>query len=157
MRQKAVVLETDGRIAKIKVFRSTMCEGCSKHTEGKTCACGELLGANRVMIAEATNDIGAKVGEAVEIETSTSVVLGYAALVFILPIAAFFILYSVAESVLGDSYLPWIVGGSGFLLAFIPVMIAERMRRGKNPQLRIAARLHTENTTDEAYEERSEL
>ena len=153
MRQKAVVLETNGSIAKIKVFRSTMCEGCSKHTEGKTCACGELLGANRVMIAEASNEIGAQTGEAVEIETSTSVVLGYAALVFVLPIAAFFILYSVAEALSSDVYAPWIAGGSGFLLAFVPVMIAERMRRGKKPQLRIAARLHTESIPDEVQEE----
>ncbi len=153
MRQKAVVLETNGCVAKIKVFRSTMCEGCSKNTEGKSCACGELLGANRVMIAEASNDIGAKVGETVEIETSTSVVLGYAALVFILPLAAFFILYSAAESLFALSYAPWIAGGSGFLLAFIPVIIAERMRRGKKPQLRIAARLHTESIPDEVHEE----
>ncbi len=153
MRQKALVMETSGNIAKIKVFRSTMCEGCSKHSEGKSCACGELLGANRVMIAEASNEIGAKAGEAVEIETSTSVVLGYAALVFVLPIAAFFLLYAAAEVMFSFAYAPWIAGGAGFLLAFVPVMIAEHMRRGKNPQLRIVTRLHSENNMDEVHEE----
>ncbi len=153
MRQKALVMETSGNIAKIKVFRSTMCEGCSKHGEGKSCACGELLGANRVMISEASNEIGAKAGEAVEIETSTSVVLGYAALVFILPIAAFFLLYAAADALMSFAYAPWIAGGAGFLLAFVPVMIAERMRRGKKPQLRIVARLHPDTITEEVHEE----
>ena len=153
MRQKALVIETNGSIAKIKVFRSTMCEGCSKHSEGKTCACGELLGANRVMIAEAANEIGAKIGDAVEVETSTSVVLGYAALVFILPVAVFFLLYAAAEAIFSYVYAPWIAGIIGFLLAFIPVMIAEYMRRGKNPQLRIVTRLNSENKVDEEHEE----
>ena len=31
MRQRAVVLETDGKTAKIAVSRATMCEGCHKN------------------------------------------------------------------------------------------------------------------------------
>ena len=156
MRQKAVVLETNGTIARIKVFRSTMCEGCAKRGESSSCACGELMGANRIMIAEADNAIGASVGDTVEIETSASVVLAYAALVFMLPVAAFFLLYALTEAFLPDGYLSWIAGGAGFLLSFIPILITDRKRRGKAPQIRIAALLDTASSSEDSCEDRSD-
>ena len=139
MRQKAIVLEANQNIARIKVFRSAMCDGCAKRGDGSSCACGALVGANRVMYAEASNELGAKPGDAVEIETDTSVVLGYAALVFLLPVVVFFLAYSAADYFSEDSVLPWIVGGGSFLLSFIPVLIADRLRRNKTPQIRIVA------------------
>ena len=154
MRQKAFVLDTNGSIASVKVLRSTMCEGCAHRDKGSSCACGELLGANRVMIAEAVNDIGANVGDTVEIETETHVVLGYAALVFMLPLAVFFLLYAAADAVFPGTYISWIIGAGGFLLSFVPIFIADRRRRGKTPQLRITAvcvseqKIHNENDED---------
>lgn len=151
MRQKAVVLETKDTIARIKVLRSSMCEGCEKRGSGGSCACGELMGANRVMIAEAVNEIGAKPGEDVEIETESTVVLGYAALVFLMPIAAFFLGYALTDYSTQTAHLSWIVGIGCFLLSFVPIMFLEHRRRGKSPQIRIVARV--KNEKDELFED----
>lgn len=140
MRQKAVVLETGHQIAKIQVMRSTMCEGCEKRGKGGTCACGELMFSKREMIAEASNEIGAEPGELVEIETDSAVVLRYAALVFLLPVAAFIVLYGIADALTAHPYIPWIAAGAGFLFSFLPALIAERRRRGKAPEIRIVSR-----------------
>lgn len=139
MRQKAVIMETYGERAKIKVLRSSMCEGCSKKEGGGSCACGELLGANRVMVAEAANEVKADVGDTVEIETESSVVLGYAALVFLLPILLFFFGYAIAREWSEHIYLPWIAGGCAFLLSFIPILILEKRKQKLAPQIRIVA------------------
>ena len=145
MRQKAVVLETYGKRAKIKVLRSSMCEGCTKKDGGGSCACGELMGANRVMIAEAENNVNAVSGDAVEIETESSVVLGYAALVFLVPVLLFFAGYMVAQACTAVEYLPWIIGAGCFLLSFLPILILEKQKQKIAPQIRIVAVLPTEN------------
>lgn len=145
MRQKAVVLETYGERAKIKVLRSSMCEGCTKKADGHTCACGELLGANRVMIAEAENKVNAVSGDAVEIETESSVVLGYAALVFLVPVLLFFLGYSFAQACTEAEYVPWIVGLCCFFLSFIPILVLEKRKQKMTPQIRIVTVLPTEH------------
>lgn len=141
MRQKAVVLDTEQNIATIRVLRSSMCEGCAQRGSHASCACGELLGANRVMTAKALNEIGAQPGDDVEIETESSVVLGYAALVFLLPVAAFFLLYALADSLSASEYVPWIVAAAGFLCSFLPAILVDRKKHGKAPQIRIVSRI----------------
>jgi sigma-E factor negative regulatory protein RseC len=145
MRQKAVVLETSGNRAKIKVLRSSMCEGCSKKDGGGSCACGELLGANRIMITEAENSLQAVPGDAVEIETESSVVLGYAAIVFLLPVVMFFVGYALASSWTEILWMPWLIGGGCFLLSFVPVLILEKQKRKIAPQIQIVAVLPTDS------------
>ncbi|MBQ4044510.1 MAG: SoxR reducing system RseC family protein [Clostridia bacterium] len=144
MRQKAIVLQTYGNRAKVRVLRSSMCEGCSKKEDGGSCACGALLGANRVMDAEAENAVRAEIGDAVEIETESSVVLGYAALVFLLPVLLFFFGYTAAQGCSELTYIPWIVGAGCFLLSFIPVLMLEKHKRKTVPQIRIVSILPTE-------------
>jgi len=152
MRQKAVVLETKGNTARVKVLRSTMCEGCEKRGNGSSCACGALVGANRVMICEADNPLCANPGDAVEVETDSSVVLGYAALVFVLPIVVFFLAYTAADMFTQSVYIPWIAGGLGFVLSFIPILITDRIRSRKSPQIRIISVLHNHDEENEEIE-----
>ena len=146
MRQKAVVLETHGDTAKIKVLRASMCEGCGKRGEDGSCACGAIMGANRVMIAEAYNEIHAAVGEDVEIETDSAVVLRYAALVFLLPVVLFIAAYSVAESLTQSLYIPWIAAAAAFVLAFVFVIVFDRKSKKSCSQIRIVAWVHGNGT-----------
>jgi len=150
MRQKAEILEVNGETAKIKVLRSSMCEGCEKRGNGTSCACGALAGANRVIIAEASNEIGASAGDFVEIETDSSAVLSAAALVFLLPIAAFFLGYAAAERIFASETLPWAIGAGAFVLSFIPSLAAEHRMRRKKCGIRITAVLN------QFYESRQE-
>jgi len=141
MRQKAVVLQTYGDTARIKVLRASMCEGCAKRGEEGSCACGAIMGANRVMIAEARNDVHAAAGEDVEIETDSAVVLRYAALVFLLPVILFIAAYSAAQTLTQSLYIPWIAAAAAFVLAFVFVIVFDRRSRKNGSQIRIVARL----------------
>lgn len=151
MRQNAVVLETDGSIARIRVLRASMCAGCARRGEAESCACGELLGAAREMTALAENGIGADVGDDVEIETATSTVLGSAALVFLLPILAFFVGYALAVRCGATEAWAWAIGGGIFLLSFLPATVADRRRQKRSPQIHIVKILH--HTVKESSED----
>ncbi len=96
MLNTAVVIETDRDRAVVRVERKSACEGCHKASGGKDCAVCGLVGGNRTLDARAINSVGAEVGDTVEIESASSRVLLYAALVFILPIVLAFAGYGIA-------------------------------------------------------------
>lgn len=149
MRQKAVVLETNGNIAKVRVQRSSMCAGCAQRGSAETCACGALMGAKQEMISEAVNEIGAQPGEDVMIETASSVVLGYAALVFFVPLVAFFLFYTAAETLCTAVYIPWLSGCVGFVLSFVLILLLDRNKRKRSSQICIVERLQHFSTESE--------
>lgn len=60
----------------------------------------------------AQNSIGADVGDAVRITGSTKEVLGLAAIVYMVPIILFFVLYAIAA--VASLPIPGIWGGVGF-------------------------------------------
>ena len=86
MRQRAVVVEVHGEYATVETSRRTMCDGCAKGGGcGGHCEITGLVASSGKMRAEVENKLGAKVGDTVEIESESGVILSYAALVFILP------------------------------------------------------------------------
>lgn len=87
MEARATVVELleDG-VAMVSVERRAACDGCHKTADGQSCSICTLLGGNRESRAKARNTVGAAVGDVVEIRTGTRRVLGYAALVFLLPV-----------------------------------------------------------------------
>ena len=80
MKVKAKVISTDGIFALVESERLSACDGCHKHAEG--CSVCSLMGSNKKITSRAKNNIGASVGDEVEIETETKTVLFYAVLVF---------------------------------------------------------------------------
>ena len=86
MRQTAVVVEVNGEKATVEVERSSACAGCSESHDCIAC--------KKKIRVTADNAAGAKAGDRVEIESGSERILGYAALVFVLPLliafAAFF-------------------------------------------------------------------
>ena len=138
MRQKATVIEPlDGGTARVRVLRSSMCEGCENRSEGKSCACSALLGGAKEMIVEVQNDLEARAGDDVEIETETSAVLGYAAIVFLLPIVGALAFYCLASLLFAAPASAWIAALIGFILSFLPAVLLDRVHRQKHTVLLI--------------------
>ena len=87
MRVKAKVIAVEGKYATVLCDRKSACEGCHKLADGGECSVCSLMGSGQSMQTKAYNAAGAVVGDTVELETASSRVLGYAALVFLLPVA----------------------------------------------------------------------
>ena len=99
MRCRATVLKTEGNIAEIEVRRATMCEGCEKSGGcGGHCDITGIVASGGKMTAKAYNKIGAAAGDTVEVETESSRVLAYAALVFLLPLVIGGIFFAAASA-----------------------------------------------------------
>lgn len=138
MRQRAVVIELSGKEALIEVSRATMCDGCEKHggCEGH-CEITGLLSTGGKMKTRALNTVGASVGDTVEVETASRKVLGYAALVFILPIIVAGILYGLAEKIWRTQGAALIGAGVGFAVTFAGIAVFDRIKSKALPDIEI--------------------
>ena len=86
MKTTGKVVELRGEEAVVETERLSACEGCHKMQEGQSCSVCSLMNGNRSLRTKAQNPIGAKVGDLVSVESETHRILGYAALVFLLPL-----------------------------------------------------------------------
>ncbi len=148
MRQKATVVEwkdNTGNIARVRVLRSAMCDGCEKRAEGKSCACSAMLGSAREMLVDAQNPLSAAVGDEVEIETETDAVLTYAAAVFLLPLFGATLLYFIAARLSFSEGSCLIAALIGLVLAFLPAFFMDRAKRKKLPDVRIVSVIRCEH------------
>lgn len=119
MRTIATVIETPEKgIAVVKVERQSACEGCHKATEEGGCSVCTLLGGKNAAHARARNTVGAVVGDRVAIESRTSRILSYAALVFLLPVALLLAGYFIGGALGGES-AALIAAGGAFLLSLV--------------------------------------
>ncbi len=131
MKTKATVVEVYGNRAKVESERLSACEGCHKATEGEGCSVCSLMGANRTISTEAYNPLGAKVGDIVMIESATGRILGYAALVFLLPLLMAATCYGISAIFLDSD--AWQIGcaGIGFAVSFIGIFFYSRSLQKK--------------------------
>lgn len=81
---------------------------------------------------EARNDVGAQLGDRVEIEARTSRVLGAAVLVYVVPFVLFFIGYAVAAALNFSEGLSMVMSFAAFAVGMVIVVIVGRRHR-KNP------------------------
>ena len=123
MKATATVVETDGIFAVVESKRTAACDGCHKKADGKDCSVCTLMGGNRNIRTRAENAVGAKVGDRVEIESSSVRILGYAALVFLLPLALGFGFYLIGRSFLLGDIAQFLFSLVGFVIAFIIIFI----------------------------------
>ncbi len=132
MKTKAKVISLSGSIATVETERISACEGCHKAEEGKGCSVCTLMGASdRKLQARAKNSVNAEVGDLVWIESATSRMMLYAALVFLLPLVLAGVGIGIAFALTEDSMWYVIGGGIGFVLSFLFVFVYSRMV-GKN-------------------------
>ncbi len=126
MTQDAVVFKClDDQRAEVVVTRATAC--------GSNCASCEACVFQNELKTVARNRIGARPGQKVLIESSSSRVYGAILLVYILPVLL----------ALGGCFTAYAAGGSegicilctflGFLLGAVIMVMTQRLRKDKNP------------------------
>lgn len=135
MRQRATVLKTEGNIALIRVSRATMCEGCEKNGGCSHCHITGLVAGDNHMEARAYNKIGASVGDTVEVESTGSMVLGYAALVFLMPILVCALFYFSASALFQSAIVGALAALGGFVLTFVLIALVDRRAAKKTPAI----------------------
>ena len=94
MKQIGTVVETEGNTAKVECDRKSACDMCENAEH-----CVEKC---KTVYATALNDLNAKTGDSVEIETETSRVLISALIVFLLPVILAIGAYVVADKFFGE-------------------------------------------------------
>lgn len=110
--------------AEVEVLRGTAC--------GDDCeSCGVCHYASKIRV-EATNDIGAEIGDRVEIEARTSRILGAAVLVYVVPFVLFFIGYAIAAALNMSESMRVVISFVAFAIGMGIVVLVGR-RHKKNP------------------------
>ena len=142
MRQIGLVTAADDRRAVVSVRRMSACEGCHKanpgmNTDGEVTytSCHEcsMFPVEEEMRVDAINEVGAQTGERVVIESSTELILGYAAAVFFLPILAAFVLGCAGAVLLpGQTWAAAVGAVLGFAAAFaVDRLVLDRRAKEK--------------------------
>lgn len=122
MQTKATVISIDGAFATVEAERTSACDGCHKAEEGGCSVCS-LMGSDRKIATRAHNPLEAKIGDRVLIESKTSRMLWYGALVFILPILVALLAWGIVSQLTSSAVIPAIAAFAGFVLVLIGVSI----------------------------------
>lgn len=120
----------DEKHATVKTVRKSACAECHKKGDGGCRACDIFLGSDTIETS-VVNGVGAKEGDRVMIESSSSYVIFAAAVVFVLPIVCailFYCLFAFAFSLSG--FAP-IAAGIGFLIGMIAAVIYGKTEKNK--------------------------
>ncbi|MBQ7322325.1 MAG: SoxR reducing system RseC family protein [Clostridia bacterium] len=122
-RARVVGVDPKSGTATVESRRTSACEGCHKNTDGSGCEVCALMGSDPVLRSRADNALGARVGDTVTVTTATSRVLGYAALVFLLPLLCGAAGYLLASALTPHAALRAGAALCGFVLAFAALRI----------------------------------
>ena len=133
----ATVKSADGKYAVIEVSRKAMCDGCHNSDCGGSCPMSGLFSSGKTMTAKAVNQIGAKAGDIVEIETSDREVLSSALCVFILPLIVAAAFYTLASLLSVDIRICTILSAVGFVVPFPFLRLLENKKNKKTPQISV--------------------
>lgn len=132
---KAKVVSVDGDIATVLAKRTSACDGCHKSSEG--CSVCSLMGEGAEITARAENRVGAKVGDAVEIESECKKVLFYGALVFLFPLVAMLAGYFIASFVTVSEVWRCVFAAVAVVLSFYVVWFYSRTVEKRRTDVKI--------------------
>lgn len=107
MRETGIVISAEDNKVRVQISRGDKCDGCH--------AC-DATGANAMQV-EASNDIGARIGETVDVEVSPGQVFGYSFILFIFPIIMMIVGYFIGMRFSANVDNPG--EGTGILGAFL--------------------------------------
>ncbi len=128
MTQTATVRKLIGDKAEIEVQRMSACaHNCAECGGG----CSELTRTGPV-IALAQNPLGARTGDRVLVESSSKQVLGFAAVVYLLPIGLFFLGFFLAAALGAGQGPAAAVGAVCFLLSLGMMIVVDRRARKRS-------------------------
>ena len=127
MPQNGIVKSVSGKTAEIEIMRSSSC--------GESCAsCGLCPGLTATVKAE--NTVNASVGDIVCIDMADNKILGAAALVYIVPVAALILGYFAAYAISKNELIS---AAAGFLLMaviFVILILSDkRLKRRYTPRI----------------------
>lgn len=113
-------------MAEVEVTRRSACG----HDCAKCGGCGGL--ETQTLYVTARNRAEAQVGDRVLLEGETGRVLGFAALVYLLPIFLFFVGYGVGSALKSGAGMSALCGGIAFALGILCAMWYSRQMKRKN-------------------------
>lgn len=120
MRETGSIIAVSGKTATIQLLQGDKCEGCN------VCS---AFGENKMHV-DALNNIGAKVGDLVEVDVEPKEVLKSSMIVFIFPLLMMIVGYFVGGKIAphhGEG--AGILGSiSGLILAFLLIKVTDRRR-----------------------------
>ena len=114
----------DSGHAEISVPRKSACG----HDCEECAGCG-VTGA--AVHAKALNPIGALPGQKVVVESSTKKMLRIVALVYLIPVALFFLGYLAAMAVTASVAVQYTAAAAGFILGILGAISSDRRRRAR--------------------------
>ena len=127
MKNRAYVKDITGGKAILSIKRECMCGG----KENCNAKCFALQ--SDIIEVATDNEIGAKIGDYVEVEGKTPAILTYAATVFILPVFIGLLFYFITQAFIKNSITPYIVSVTGFLLSVVFLyFFLNNIIKGKN-------------------------
>lgn len=126
----------DGERAEVAVKRQSACgHDCSQCGGG----CSEMMISPTVSVV-AENPVHAMPGDRVTVESATKKVLGAAVLVYLVPLALFFVGYFLCGALLEREAAAVAAGLAGFVLGMVLAVLSDRrVRRQKSITFRITA------------------
>ena len=139
METKAIVLSVDGDFAIIETNRKSACDGCHQQQNGRGCAMCALMGDKTALQARAGNPLGAKPGDTVMVETASARVLGYGAMVFLLPLALAVVGYGLGSLLSLGAAGQAAAALCGFVGAFVGVWFYARRVAARRCDVTITA------------------
>jgi sigma-E factor negative regulatory protein RseC len=136
MSQNAIVIKIikDG-VAEVSLLRQTDCKNCDN------CGvCSQKPGSE--LLALASNEVGAKAGDIVEVDSTAGNSIGIAVIVYVVPCVCLLLGYFLGQA-LGLSELACVgVGALGVLVGFLPALVLNRViTKRKQPEFVIRAKL----------------
>jgi len=137
MEQIARIIGTDGGTAVIEAERSSMCEGCSGKECGASCAMSGIFGSGKSMRTKARNGVGALPGDLVEVESSSSTVLGHAFLLFIMPILICGACFFAGRRIFSSELWGAVAAAGGLVLSGVILFVIERVVSRRAPSVTI--------------------
>lgn len=118
MKHKAIVIKNEDDKAFVSVLREEACAHCAGRV---------VCGTAKRLTVTAKNEIGAKEGDTVVIERPDERVLGYAALVFLAPVALSVIFYLVFSLV--NMLTAGVMAAVGFIAPLVVSAIVDKIGR----------------------------
>lgn len=119
METKAIVISAEGEFAVVETDRKSACDGCHKRQDGGSCAMCTLMGDKAALRSRARNPIGAAPGDEVLVESPSGRMLGYGALVFLMPLGLGLLFYFLGGLLPWGAAAKYICSLVGFVGAFV--------------------------------------
>ena len=137
MQTKAKVIAVDGKYATVETTRVSACDGCHKQAEGGCSVCSLMGASKKTLTTRAINTVGAQAGDKVVVESSSSRMLWYAALVFLLPVVVTIVAWLITALITDIVGWQIAVAAVAFAVTFVGIGIYSKMIEKKQCDVEI--------------------